>query len=195
MGADEAHSEAREMEDKARRAMLDAAKLAEELRVEQDAAQGLERDRKDLELRAHELQMSLDEAEANAIKWGRKMVAKLESRAKDIEAELDGEQRRLGDATKNLRKCERGIKELTFRQDEDRKNNERMHDLCDKLQQQVRTYKKQIEEAEEIAAMNLAKFRKAQVDLQESLERADISEQALAKSRVRGRSLSLARDL
>ena len=60
---------------------------------------------------------------------------------------------------------------------------------------QVRTYKRQIEEAEEIAALNLAKFRKAQVDLQESLERADISEQALAKSRVRGRSLSLARDL
>ena len=46
---------------------------------------GLERDRKDLENRAHELQINLDEAEANAIKWGRKMVAKLESRAKDIE--------------------------------------------------------------------------------------------------------------
>ena len=57
-------------------------------------------------------------------------------------AELDGEQRRLGDATKNLRKCERGIKELTFRQDEDRKNNERMQELVDKLQQQVRTYKR-----------------------------------------------------
>ena len=57
---------------------------------------------------------------------------------------------------------------------------------------QVRTYKKQIEEAEEIAAMNLAKFRKTQVDMQESLERADISEQALAKFRARGRSMSAA---
>merc|ERR1712241_831305 len=103
---------------------------------------------------------------------------------KDIEAELDGEQRRLGDATK----------ELSFRQDEDRKNAERMQELVDKLQNQVRTYKKQIEEAEEIAALNLAKFRKAQVDLQESLERADISEQAFAKSRTRGRSMSMARD-
>ena len=96
-------SEAREMEDKARRAMLDAAKLADELRCEQENAQGLERDRKDLEGRAHELQVNLDEAEANAIKWGRKMVAKLEARAKDLEAELDSEQRRLGDATKNYR--------------------------------------------------------------------------------------------
>merc|ERR1719510_1337422 len=192
--ADEALNEARQMEEKARRAMLDAAKLADELRAEQEAAQGLEHDRKDLETRAHEMQVSLDEAEANAIKWGRKMVAKLETRAKDLESELDSEQRRLGNATKNFRKCERGIKELTFRQDEDRKNNERMHDLVEKLQNQVRTYKRQIEEAEEIAALNLAKFRKAQVDLQQSLERADISEQALAKSRVRGRSMSLARE-
>ena len=56
---------------------------------------------------------------------------------------------------------------MTFRQDEDRKNNERMHDLVDKLQNQVRTYKRQIEEAEEIAALNLAKFRKAQVNFLE----------------------------
>ena len=40
--------------------------------------------------------------------------------------------------------------------------------------------------------MNLAKFRKTQVDMQESLERADISEQALAKFRARGRSMSAA---
>lgn len=56
----------------------------------------------------------------------------------------------------------------------------------------MRTYKKQIEEAEEIAAMNLAKFRKTQVDMQESLERADISEQALGRFRARGRSMSVA---
>merc|ERR1711936_767415 len=55
----------------------------------------------------------------------------------------------LGDATKNYRKAERGIKELSFRQDEDRKNAEKMQELIDKLQNQVRTYKKQIEEAVE----------------------------------------------
>ena len=58
----------------------------------------------------------------------------------------------------------------------------------------VRNYKRQIEEAEEIAALNLTKFRKAQVDLQESLERADLNEQALAKFRARGRSASVARE-
>lgn len=58
----------------------------------------------------------------------------------------------------------------------------------------VRNYKRQIEEAEEIAALNLAKFRKAQQDLQESLERADLSEQACAKFRARGRSASIGRE-
>merc|ERR1739848_880847 len=189
--ADEASNEANITDDKARKSMMDAAKLAEELRYEQDHAVLAERERKDLEQKVHDLQVQLDDAEQNAIKWGRKMAAKLENRIKDLEAELDGEQRRLGDATKNY-KAERGIRELTFRQDEDRKNAEKMQELVDKLQNQVRTYKKQIEEAEEIAAMNLAKFRKTQVDMQESLERADINEQALARFRARGRSMSVA---
>jgi len=53
---------------------------------------------------------------------------------------------------------------------------------------QLRAFKKQIEEAEEIAAMNLAKFRKAQVEVEEAEERADLSEQALAKFRAIGRA-------
>ncbi len=35
-------------------------------------------------------------------------------------------------------------------------------DLANKLQQKIKTYKKQIEQAEKIAALNLAKYRKAQ---------------------------------
>lgn len=53
---------------------------------------------------------------------------------------------------------------------------------------QLRQYKKQIEEAEEIAAVNLAKFRKTQVELEEAEERADLSEQAVTKLRAIGRS-------
>ena len=52
----------------------------------------------------------------------------------------------------------------------------------------MRLYKRQIEEAEEIAALNLAKYRKTQVDLEESEERADLGEHALAKLRAVGRS-------
>ena len=74
----------------------------------------------------------------NAVKWGRKMAAKLENRIRELESEMDSEQRRLGDATKNFRKADRMIKEYTYKADEDRKNAERMQDLVDKLQQQAR---------------------------------------------------------
>jgi len=70
-----------------------------------------------------------------------------------------------------------------------------MQELIDKLQMQIKTYKKQIEEAEEIAAINLTKFRKTQVDLTECQERADLTEQAYAKYKARGRSMSIVRDM
>ena len=40
-----------------------------------------------------------------------------------------------------------------------------MEDTIDKLQHKLKAYKRQIEEAEEIAAINLAKFRKAQEEI------------------------------
>ena len=52
-------------------------------------------------------------------------MAKMETRIRELEAEIDAENRRMTDAQKNLRKSERHIKELTFTQDEDRKNHER----------------------------------------------------------------------
>ena len=48
------------------------------------------------------------------MKAGRKVCAKLETRIKELEGELDNEQRRLGDNTKSLRKYERRIKEIEF---------------------------------------------------------------------------------
>merc|ERR1712184_210243 len=170
-------------DDRAKKFMMDAASLAEELRAEQEQAQALEKDRREQEAKTKDLQVQLDDAETNAIKWGRKMVQKMDARCRELEAELDSEQRRMGDAHKNFRKAERGIKEFTFKEAEDRKNAERMSDLVEKLQQQIKTYKKQIEEAEEIAAINLSKFRKAQQELEEAEERSRLAEATATKYR------------
>merc|ERR1712066_67390 len=124
--SDEANTEARSAEDRAKKFMMDAARLADELRTEQETAQMVEKERREMEARAKDLQVQLDDAETNAIKWGRKMVAKLESRGRELEAELDSEQRRCGDAAKNFRKAERMIRESTFKADEDRKNSEKL---------------------------------------------------------------------
>merc|ERR1712012_793117 len=67
----------------------------------------------------------------------------------------------------------------------------RMQSLIDQMQSKIKSYKKQIEEAEEIAALNLAKYRQVQSALGVAEERADMSEQALARVRTRARSASL----
>merc|ERR1712117_801088 len=150
---DEMSNEAHLSDDKAKKAMVDAARIADELRGEQDVAQSFEKDRKLLECQVKDMQQRLDEAESNALKGGKKAMNKMETRIRELESELDAENRRFGDAQKNLRKSERRIKELTFAADEDRKNHERMQGLIDQLQGKIKSYKKQIEEAEEIAAL------------------------------------------
>lgn len=65
----------------------------------------------------------------------------------ELESELDSEQRRHAETQKNMRKADRRLKELAFQVDEDRKNQDRLQDLIDKLQNKIRVYKRQAEEA------------------------------------------------
>merc|ERR1712051_515303 len=162
---DEMTGEASLSEEKAQRAMIDAARLADELRGEQELAQTLEREKKLLDAQVKDMQARVDEAQTNALKGGKKTMTRMDTRIRELESELDAENRRGADSQKNLRKSERKIKELTYQQDEDRKNHQRMQGLIDQLQGKIKSYKKQIEEAEEIAALNLAKYRQVQTNL------------------------------
>merc|ERR1712020_422876 len=94
---DEMTSEARMSEEKAKKAMVDAARLADELRCEQEMAQAIERDRKILECQVKDMQSRLDEAESNALKGGKKAMNKMETRIRELESELDAENRRFAD--------------------------------------------------------------------------------------------------
>merc|ERR1711997_1222958 len=123
---------------------VDAARLADELRHEQELAQCYEKDRKLYECQIKDMQGRLDEAKTNALKGGKKAMNKMETRIRELESEVDAESRRMADGQKNLRKSERRIKEMTYGQDEDRKNHERMQALIDQLQSKIKSYKKQI---------------------------------------------------
>ena len=168
---DDMLSQAKNNEEKAKRAMADAARLADELRAEQDHSGAQEKAKRALETQSMELEQRLAEANETAAKGGRNAMAKLESRIRELEIELGSIQSRTSEAHKSFSKAERHIKELQFQQDEDHKNQERLSDLANKLQQKIKTYKNQIEEAEEIAALNLAKYRKAQQGLEEAEDR------------------------
>ena len=187
---DEMVSEASFSDEKAKKAMVDAARLADELRNEQEMAQSYERDRKLFECQAKDYQARLDDAETSALKGGKKAMNKMETRIRELESEIDVEARRLADTMKNLRKSERHIMEMTYAQDEDRKNHERMQVLVDQLQAKIKTYKKQIEEAEEIASLNLTKYRQTMAQFSEAQEHADLNEKALAKTKAKARGAS-----
>merc|ERR1712091_176788 len=143
--------QAKNSEEKAKKAMVDAARLADELRSEQDHVSVLSKTKRTLETQMAEMENQLADANESA-------MAKLESRIRELEIELGNVQSHTGDNMKAHQKAERKIKELQFQNDEDKKNQGRMSELASKLQQKIKTYKKQIEEAEEIAALNLAKF-------------------------------------
>merc|ERR1712061_962377 len=111
---DEMGNELSLSEGKASKAMVDAARLADELRTEQEAAQSFEKDRKLLEAQAKDTQARLDDAEANALKGGKKAMNKMETRIRELQSELGAESRRFADAAKNLRRSKRRIKELAL---------------------------------------------------------------------------------
>ncbi|XP_078147516.1 myosin-7-like [Centroberyx gerrardi] len=184
---EEAVQECRNAEEKAKKAITDAAMMAEELKKEQDTSAHLERMKKNMEQTIKDLQHRLDEAEQIAMKGGKKQVQKLEARVRELEAEVEAEQRKSSDSVKGVRKYERRIKELTYQTEEDRKNLARLQDLVDKLQLKVKSYKRTAEEAEELANTNLTKFRKLQHELDEAEERADTAESQVNKMRAKSR--------
>uniref|UniRef100_A0A673CF94 Myosin-7-like n=1 Tax=Sphaeramia orbicularis TaxID=375764 RepID=A0A673CF94_9TELE len=184
---EEAVQECRNAEEKAKKAITDAAMMAEELKKEQDTSAHLERMKKNMEQTIKDLQHRLDEAEQIAMKGGKKQVQKLEARVRELETEVDLEQRKSTDSVKGIRKYERRIKELTYQTEEDKKNLSRLQDLVDKLQLKVKSYKRSAEEAEEQANVNLSKLRKLQHELEEAEERADIAESQVNKLRAKSR--------
>ena len=172
---DDVLQQAKNSEEKTKKAMIDAARLADELCSEQEHCSQQDRAKRTLESQTVELEHRLTEANDTAAKGSRSAMAKLESRIRELEIELGSIQSRTMETCKCYQKADRHVKELQFQQEEDHKNQERMSELAAKLQQKIKTYKKQIEEAEEIAALNLAKFRKAQQEMEEAEERSKMA--------------------
>ena len=116
-----------------------------------------------------------------AIRGGHGAMLKLEGRIRELEHELGSAQLRSSDVNNRLRKSERHYREIQLQQQTERQDRHHMTTLVDKLEKKLQSYKQQIEEAEEIAALNLAKYRKAQQELEEAECRSRMAETQLAK--------------
>merc|ERR1719318_82648 len=97
---------AKNAEEKSKKAMVDAARLADELRAEQDHATSLAAARNSLTNQLEELEGRLADAENAALKGGKASMAKMEMKIRELEAELASTQSRSGEAAKALQRGE-----------------------------------------------------------------------------------------
>merc|ERR1712058_30201 len=77
--------QAKNSEEKAKKAMVDAARLADELRAEQDHTSTQSKAKRSLETQLGELENKFAEANENAMRCGRAAMAKLETRIRELE--------------------------------------------------------------------------------------------------------------
>ena len=143
-------------EERAEKLQAEVNRLAEELRQEQENYKNAESLRKQLEIEIREITIRLEEAEAFATREGKRQIAKLQARIRDLEAELEAEQRRCREAQAGMRKVERQYKESIVLMEDDRRRLAELSSLCDSLNIKIKTYKRQIDEAVSLFLICLA---------------------------------------
>merc|ERR1712083_620336 len=111
---DDMLSQAKNSEGKSKKAMVDAARLADELRAEQDHTNGLSKAKRSMESQLGELENKFAEANESAMRNGRAAMAKLETRIRELEVELGNVQAHTSENAKGYQKSERRCKELAF---------------------------------------------------------------------------------
>merc|ERR1719193_811009 len=104
---DDMLAQAKNSEEKAKKAMVDAARLADELRAEQDHVSTQTKAKRTLETQLAELETKLADANEIAMRGGRAAMAKLEARIRELEVELGSVQSRTSENAKGFQKSER----------------------------------------------------------------------------------------
>lgn len=130
------------------------------------------------------MQSRLDLAESGSVKDSKRIISSLEAKIGELEERLSSEARTNLENLKALSHHDRSTKDLLFQSEEDKKNQVRLQRANEKLEAKLKTYRRQIEETEEVAALNLSKYRQAQQEMESALERADIAENQVAKLRA-----------
>jgi chromosome segregation ATPase len=106
----------------------------------------------------------------------------------ELENELDAEHRRHLETTNAAKRNDKRFHSLLAEIEEEKKNALRLQELVDSLNDKNKALKTQAEESEEIAALNLSKFRKAQHDLEEAQSALNEAEHNIGKLRAEKRA-------
>jgi myosin heavy chain 6/7 len=151
----------RSAEERADRAQLELNRLAEELRQSEENYRNADTIRKQLEVELRQVVVRLEQTEATALREGKRLVDKLTARLREVEAELEAEQRRSRDLAAENRKLLRLLQEQKQQTEEERRLAAEASEQINQLHIRIKTLKRQLDEAEEVVAITMNKYRKA----------------------------------
>ncbi|XP_076358189.1 paramyosin-like [Tachypleus tridentatus] len=185
---DSLHKDLRAADDRANRTITELKVTKDRLVEQHEKYVKIETIKKSLEIEVRNLQIRLEEVEASALAGGKRVIAKLETRIRDIEIELEEEKRRHIETQKILRKKEHRLKEILLQTEEDHRNLTFLNDALEKVNEQCKMYKRQLTEQEGMSQQNLSRVRRFQRELEAAEERADQAESNLSFIRAKHRS-------
>jgi chromosome segregation ATPase len=185
---EEINRELRVSDERYQKVQVELKHTIEQLHEEQERIVKIEAIKKSLEIEVKNLSVRLEEVEANAVVGSRRIISKLESRLRDMEAELEEEKRRHAETLKILRKKERTVKEIVIQCEEDQKNINLLQEQLDKANQKVNQYKRQLAEQENLSQQSVTRVRRFQREVEAAEERAETAESNLNFVRAKHRT-------
>ncbi|XP_030207156.1 myosin-9 [Gadus morhua] len=159
--------------DRLKRTGLQNDQLTTEVSTERSAAQRLEGVRIQLERQNKELKLKLGEMEGTVKSKYKAAIAALEAKILQVEEQLDVESKERQQASRQVRRTEKKLKEVLLQVEDEKRNTDQYKDQADKLNTRMRQLKRQLEEAEEEVTRANANRRKLQRDLDDVSESAD----------------------
>uniref|UniRef100_A0A8C5A7G4 Myosin-9 n=1 Tax=Gadus morhua TaxID=8049 RepID=A0A8C5A7G4_GADMO len=167
--------------DRLKRTGLQNDQLTTEVSTERSAAQRLEGVRIQLERQNKELKLKLGEMEGTVKSKYKAAIAALEAKILQVEEQLDVESKERQQASRQVRRTEKKLKEVLLQVEDEKRNTDQYKDQADKLNTRMRQLKRQLEEAEEEVTRANANRRKLQRDLDDvSLQTGHTAESVLS---------------
>lgn len=160
-------------DDKVRSLNASIIKRDDDLRHQKEINIDLDATRKSLEQQLRDTQARIEESDEFTKRETRRISAKIEAQMGHLEAELDLEKAKEQEYLKEIRRLEKRNKDLMDQISDEQLKLMTLTDAYDKLQIKMKTYKGQIEGAEEQAAANISKCKRLQRELEDAEDRAE----------------------
>ncbi|XP_030062730.1 LOW QUALITY PROTEIN: myosin-9 [Microcaecilia unicolor] len=173
--------------DRFRKATLQIDQLNVDLNAERSNAQKNENARQQLERQNKDLKAKLQEMESAVKSKFKSSITALEAKIAQLEEQLEMETKERQNASKQVRRTEKKLKDVLLQVDDERRNAEQFKDQSEKFNVRMKQLKRQVEEAEEEAQRANALRRKLQRELEDVTETADAMNREVSslKSKLR----------